>query len=71
VETARQRDVLSTVGVALGQGWLWGRAVPPAQFAARWSAAALDTSAPPGAGRPGGLDVDRMAPGAPLVAGNG
>ena len=37
VETTRQRDALAEVGVTLGQGWLWGRAVTAAQFAARWS----------------------------------
>jgi diguanylate cyclase (GGDEF)-like protein len=73
VETARQRDVLSTVGVSLGQGWLWGRAVPPAQFAARWSAAGLETSALSAPGGPAGLGAGsaRVAPDAPLVAGNG
>ncbi|GAA0725926.1 putative bifunctional diguanylate cyclase/phosphodiesterase [Dactylosporangium roseum] len=37
VETEAQRDVLVTLGVPLAQGWLWGKAVPPAEFAARWS----------------------------------
>ena len=44
VETTTQRDVLAAVGVTNGQGWLWGRAVPPAEFAVHWhatSAAAL------------------------------
>ncbi|HET9519277.1 MAG TPA: EAL domain-containing protein [Actinoplanes sp.] len=40
VETARQRDSLAAIGVVLGQGWLWGRAVAPEHFAARWSVAA-------------------------------
>jgi diguanylate cyclase (GGDEF)-like protein len=38
VETQRQRDALADVGVVLGQGWLWGRAVTATQFAQRWSA---------------------------------
>ncbi|MET0425129.1 MAG: bifunctional diguanylate cyclase/phosphodiesterase, partial [Actinoplanes sp.] len=36
VETRVQRDALAAVGVALGQGWLWGPAVPPAEFATHW-----------------------------------
>jgi diguanylate cyclase (GGDEF)-like protein len=39
VETRLQRDALSQIGVVLGQGWLWGRAVTAMQFAARWSIA--------------------------------
>jgi diguanylate cyclase (GGDEF)-like protein len=39
VETTKQRDALAAVGVVLGQGWLWGRAVTATQFAARWSVA--------------------------------
>ncbi|HET6529126.1 MAG TPA: bifunctional diguanylate cyclase/phosphodiesterase [Actinoplanes sp.] len=38
VENRRQRDVLAAAGVTQGQGWLWGPAVPPADFAARWHA---------------------------------
>jgi diguanylate cyclase (GGDEF)-like protein len=38
VETRLQRDALAAVGVAQGQGWLWGPAVPPAEFAAHWHA---------------------------------
>jgi EAL domain-containing protein (putative c-di-GMP-specific phosphodiesterase class I) len=48
VETALQRDALAAVGVSHGQGWLWGPAVPAAEFAARWHAgrpAARETSA--------------------------
>jgi len=36
VETRVQRDVLAGIGVTHGQGWLWGPAVPPAEFAAHW-----------------------------------
>jgi EAL domain-containing protein (putative c-di-GMP-specific phosphodiesterase class I) len=36
VETRIQRDVLAAIGVTNGQGWLWGPAVPPAEFAAHW-----------------------------------
>lgn len=46
VESRLQRDALAQIGVAIGQGWLWGRAVTPAQFAARWS-----IGAPVGAAR--------------------
>jgi diguanylate cyclase (GGDEF)-like protein len=38
VETRVQRDALAGVGVTQGQGWLWGPAVPPADFAAHWHA---------------------------------
>ena len=38
VETALQREVLADVGVNHAQGWLWGSAVPAADFAARWHA---------------------------------
>ena len=38
VETRRQRDALGAVGVTQGQGWLWGPAVPPGDFAAHWHA---------------------------------
>jgi diguanylate cyclase (GGDEF)-like protein len=44
VETTLQRDALSAVGVSLGQGWLWGKAITADQFAIRW------TVAPPVAG---------------------
>jgi diguanylate cyclase (GGDEF)-like protein len=36
VETRVQRDVLAGIGVTHGQGWLWGPAVPPAEFATHW-----------------------------------
>jgi diguanylate cyclase (GGDEF)-like protein len=39
VETRPQRDALAAVGVTQGQGWLWGPAVTPAEFAAHWHAA--------------------------------
>jgi diguanylate cyclase (GGDEF)-like protein len=38
VETRVQRDALAGMGVTHGQGWLWGPAVPPAEFAAHWHA---------------------------------
>jgi EAL domain-containing protein (putative c-di-GMP-specific phosphodiesterase class I) len=34
VETPAQREVLAGLGVVLGQGYLWGRPVEPAVFAA-------------------------------------
>ncbi|MEU4240591.1 EAL domain-containing protein [Actinoplanes sp. NPDC026619] len=39
VETRIQRDALASFGVTIGQGWLWGPAVPPAEFANAWHAA--------------------------------
>ena len=38
VETLTQRDALAAVGVTQGQGWLWGPAVPAAEFAVHWHA---------------------------------
>ncbi|GIM92397.1 putative bifunctional diguanylate cyclase/phosphodiesterase [Paractinoplanes toevensis] len=38
VETRVQRDAIAAVGVTIGQGWLWGPAVAPAEFAAAWHA---------------------------------
>ena len=38
VETRLQRDALAAVGVTRAQGWLWGPAVPAAEFAAHWHA---------------------------------
>jgi diguanylate cyclase (GGDEF)-like protein len=38
VENRRQRDALAAVGVTQGQGWLWGPAVDPVDFAALWHA---------------------------------
>jgi diguanylate cyclase len=38
VETRVQRDALAAVGVTRGQGWLWGPAVPPDEFARHWHA---------------------------------
>ena len=55
VENRGQRDALAAVGVTQGQGWLWGPAVAPAEFAAHWHAggpaagrAAAASSLPPG-----------------------
>jgi diguanylate cyclase len=42
VETALHRDVLATLGVTLGQGWLWGRPVEPDEFAVRWGPAGVE-----------------------------
>jgi diguanylate cyclase (GGDEF)-like protein len=36
VETRLQRDTLASFGVSIGQGWLWGPAVAPAEFATSW-----------------------------------
>jgi diguanylate cyclase (GGDEF)-like protein len=38
VETRGQRDALAAAGVTQGQGWLWGPAVGPVDFAAHWHA---------------------------------
>ncbi|GAA0559774.1 hypothetical protein GCM10010172_48590 [Paractinoplanes ferrugineus] len=38
VETRPQRDTLASFGVTIGQGWLWGPAVAPADFATAWHA---------------------------------
>ncbi|MGK5681911.1 EAL domain-containing protein [Actinoplanes sp. URMC 104] len=38
VETRPQRDALAAAGVTRAQGWLWGPAVPPADFARHWHA---------------------------------
>ena len=49
VETVVQRDRLEELGVSLGQGWLWGRAVPATEFAQRHGASvALPTQAEAG-----------------------
>ena len=40
VEVPAERDLLAARGILLGQGWLWGKAVTPAQFATRWGAIA-------------------------------
>jgi diguanylate cyclase (GGDEF)-like protein len=39
VETRVQRDALAGIGVTNGQGWLWGPAVPPGEFADHWHSA--------------------------------
>ncbi|MEV6598430.1 bifunctional diguanylate cyclase/phosphodiesterase [Actinoplanes sp. NPDC051346] len=36
VETPLQQGALAAMGVPNGQGWLWGPAVPAAEFAAQW-----------------------------------
>ncbi|HEY6592681.1 MAG TPA: EAL domain-containing protein [Asanoa sp.] len=38
VQSPVQRDVLRTLGVTYGQGWLWSRPVEPETFAKRWGA---------------------------------
>ncbi len=70
VENRGQRDALAAVGVTQGQGWLWGPAVPPADFAAHWhaggpaaraAAAGADTSGrDPG---PGARNRDQLTAG--------
>ena len=45
VETELQRDALAAVGVAQGQGWLWGRAVFAAEFAQTWRLRSAGTGA--------------------------
>jgi diguanylate cyclase (GGDEF)-like protein len=39
VQSPVQRDVLRTLGVTYGQGWLWSRPVDPDTFAVRWGSA--------------------------------
>ena len=46
VETRMQRDTLAAIGVSRGQGWLWGRAVAPTEFAAAWHAGPVVIPAP-------------------------
>jgi diguanylate cyclase (GGDEF)-like protein len=53
VETRLQRDALAAVGVTQGQGWLWGPAVPPGDFAAHWHAGV--GAYPVGAGQTGAI----------------
>jgi EAL domain-containing protein (putative c-di-GMP-specific phosphodiesterase class I) len=38
VETTEQRAALSALGVPLGQGWVWGLAIDPGEFAQKWAA---------------------------------
>ncbi|MGI5182819.1 putative bifunctional diguanylate cyclase/phosphodiesterase [Dactylosporangium sp. CA-152071] len=45
VETRAQREVLVALGVPLAQGWLWGKAVDPATFAATWAVRVATTGA--------------------------
>jgi diguanylate cyclase (GGDEF)-like protein len=42
VQTPAQRDVLRALGVAHGQGWLWGRPLAPDGFADRWGLLQLE-----------------------------
>ena len=53
VENRVQRDALAAVGVTQGQGWLWGPAVAPGEFAAHWNAGgpAARAAASPAAGK--------------------
>jgi EAL domain-containing protein (putative c-di-GMP-specific phosphodiesterase class I) len=46
VETPEQRAVLSGLGVTLAQGWLWGRAVDPQEFAELWALGGPDPVTP-------------------------
>jgi EAL domain-containing protein (putative c-di-GMP-specific phosphodiesterase class I) len=50
VETRPQRDALAAAGVTQGQGWLWGPAVSPGDFADHWSARTAPQAA--GQGKP-------------------
>jgi diguanylate cyclase (GGDEF)-like protein len=54
VETRLQRDALAAVGVTQGQGWLWGPAVTPLDFAGRWHAGGPVTHAAAATGAGGG-----------------
>ncbi|GLW28128.1 putative bifunctional diguanylate cyclase/phosphodiesterase [Actinoplanes regularis] len=47
VETPLQRDALFHLGVVNGQGWLWGKAVPPGEFAEHWHLTATLPDVPP------------------------
>ena len=40
IETPAQHEVLTGLGVLLGQGYLWSPPLPPGEFVARWSASA-------------------------------
>jgi EAL domain-containing protein (putative c-di-GMP-specific phosphodiesterase class I) len=40
IETPAQHEVLTGLGVLLGQGYLWSPPLPPDEFVARWSASA-------------------------------
>lgn len=51
VETRLQRDALAAVGVTQGQGWLWGPAVPPGEFAGHWHAGGPAARAAAAAGK--------------------
>ena len=65
VETRPQRDALATVGVTQGQGWLWGPAVPAAEFATHWHAGGPAARAAAGAatrGEAGPAAPDRWQP---------
>jgi diguanylate cyclase (GGDEF)-like protein len=46
IETNGQRDALAVLGVGLGQGWLWGKAVPAEQFATDWQAQTQPAAGP-------------------------
>jgi EAL domain-containing protein (putative c-di-GMP-specific phosphodiesterase class I) len=62
VETRRQRDALAAMGVVQGQGWLWGTAVSPLDFAARWPAGGPTAAAAAAAGG-GGVGKNQRSPG--------
>jgi diguanylate cyclase (GGDEF)-like protein len=66
VETRLQRDALAAVGVTQGQGWLWGPAVPPGEFATHWHAGA--GAQPVGMARP--PETGRRSGRSQLAAGN-
>ncbi len=62
VETRRQRDALAAVGVVQGQGWLWGAAVPPLDFAGRWHAGGSTVHSAAVAGGGGGKNQRHRGP---------
>jgi EAL domain-containing protein (putative c-di-GMP-specific phosphodiesterase class I) len=69
VENRGQRDALAAVGVTQGQGWLWGPAVAPVEFATHWHAngpAARAAAGPAGKNQratgPGAKNRNQLAP---------
>jgi EAL domain-containing protein (putative c-di-GMP-specific phosphodiesterase class I) len=62
VETRLQRDALAAVGVTQGQGWLWGAAVTPLDFAGSWHAGGPTAHAAAVAGGGGGKNQRSPGP---------
>jgi diguanylate cyclase len=46
VQTTAQRDVLRTLGVEHGQGWLWGHPLDPEAFTRQWGRSARELERP-------------------------